>query len=388
MGKRNSVLITLFILLLMILLLCYPGICINAAKKGLLLWFNKVLPSLLPFMILVNMIVPLGGLNTYINQLTPLTQRMWKLPGESLLAFIIGLIAGYPMGAKVIKALYDENKLTVQEAQQTLLFSNNCGPLFIIGTVGTAMLGQTQLGVFLFLIHLLTACLMSLLLTRSLSNPTCPNSKIVCSSTSPSFFKLLNLSVMQSMDAITCVGGYIILFSVLIAILTSSSIIHAFLGFIKCSSQGRQLLLGIFSSLLELSNGTNALSQLPLSPFSLALLSAAINFGGICVYFQTLYVLEDTPFHTKTLLLAKGIQCLLSSALTLCLYPFYFSISSFAIHNDFSLYTPNTYPIHLFYGLILFASCLLCIYFFFSPTHKRIFSTHLFHTLTKKKKLN
>ena len=197
MEKRNSVLITLFILLLMILLLCYPSICLNAAKKGLLLWFNKVLPSLLPFMILVNMIVPLGGLNTYIAQLTPLTQRMWKLPGESLLAFIIGLIAGYPMGAKVIKALYDENKLTMQEAQQTLLFSNNCGPLFIIGTVGTAMLGQTQLGVFLFLIHLLTACLMSLLLTRSLSNPTCSRPKIVFSSTSSSFFKLLNLSVMQ-----------------------------------------------------------------------------------------------------------------------------------------------------------------------------------------------
>ena len=386
MQKRTSLSITLFIILLMIMLLCYPNTCLEAAQKGLLLWFNKVLPSLLPFMILINIVVPLNGLNTYIDKFTPLTKRIWKLPGESLFAFIIGLIAGYPMGTKVIKSLYDDNKLTQQEAECTLLFSNNCGPLFIIGTVGTAMLRQTPLGFFLFGIHLLSACIMSLLFTRYLPS-TSPSYRVGAAPQAPSsFFKLLNLSVMQSMDAITCVGGYIILFSVLIAVLFSSALFHYILSFFNCSTQEKQLLLGVFSSLLELSNGTYTLSQLSLSPCSLALISGAINFGGICVYFQTLYVLEDTPFDTSKLLLAKGIQGLLSSALTLCLYPVYFFISHIPIHHLFSLYTLNTYLIHLLYGGILLGLCLLCTYSFFGPTHKHLLPLHAFHSSTQKKK--
>ena len=333
MKKQTSLSITLFILLLMILLLCSPNICLEAAQKGLLLWFNKVLPSLLPFMILINILVPLNALTPYINKFTSFTQRLWKLPGESLFAFIIGLIAGYPMGAKVIKSLYDDHKLTREEAEYTLLFSNNCGPLFIIGTVGTAMLGQTSLGFFLFSIHLLSAFVMSLLFTRFLTSHSPTYTASTFSQESPSFFKLLNLSVMQSMDAITCVGGYIILFSVLIAILTSSAFSSYILSLLNCSIQEKQFLLGIFSSLLELSNGTYTLSQLPISPYSLALISAAINFGGICVYFQTLYVLEETPLPTGKLLLAKGIQALLSSGLTLCLYPVYGWLSHLSLSS-------------------------------------------------------
>ena len=387
MKKQTSLSITLFILFLMILLLCSPNICLEAAQKGLLLWFNKVLPSLLPFMILINILVPLNGLTSYINKFTPLTQRLWKLPGESLFAFIIGLIAGYPMGAKVIKSLYDDHKLTREEAEYTLFFSNNCGPLFIIGTVGTAMLGQTSLGFFLFSIHLLSAFIMSLLFTRFLAIPSPTYRTSTSSQESPSFFKLLNLSVMQSMDAITCVGGYIILFSVLIAIVTSSTFLSYILSFLNCSIQEKRLLLGVFSSLLELSNGTYALSQLPVSPYSLALISAAINFGGFCVYFQTLYVLEGTPLPTGKLLLAKGIQALLSSGLTLCLYPVYGLITRMPSYSLFSLYTLNTYPIHLVYGGILLGLCLLCTNLFFGALHK-LLPLHFFHPSTHKKKLN
>ena len=367
MKKQTSFSMTLLILLLMILLLCYPNISFNAAQEGLLLWFNKVLPSLLPFMILVNILVPLNGLAASIDKFTPFTKRLWKLPGESLFAFIIGLIAGYPMGARVIKSLYDGHKISHQAAEQTLLFSNNCGPLFIIGTVGTTMLGQTNLGFFLFFIHLLSACIMSLLITHYI--PPTPITQPTNDTSHPpsSFFKLLNLSVMQSMDAITCVGGYMILFSVLIALFTHHSLTQHLLALLSPSPMKKQLLLGVFSSLLELSNGTYALSQLPPSPYSLALLSAAINFGGICVYFQTLYVLEGASFNTKSLLIAKGIQSILSVALTLSLYPLYASINN--TPSNLSLYTLNTYPTYFLYSLILFSLCLISTHYFFGSSH-------------------
>ena len=104
MKKRN--ILTIGLLILMILLLCFPNLCLHAAQNGLLLWFNKVLPSMLPFMIFINILVPLNGLQGFISHCTPLAQRLWHLPGESFFAFLMGVLAGYPMGAKVVKNLY------------------------------------------------------------------------------------------------------------------------------------------------------------------------------------------------------------------------------------------------------------------------------------------
>ena len=360
MSKKNT--LTIGLLLLMLMLLCFPNLCLKAAQDGLLLWFNKVLPSLLPFMILINILVPLDGLQPFILRCTPLSRRIWHLPGESLFAFLIGLIAGYPMGAKVVKSLYHEHKLSKEEAECTLCFCNNCGPLFIIGTIGTAMLSQTQLGYFLFVIHLLSACIMSILLTHHLPTMISSSSNRINASHPPNFFRLLNLGVMNAMDTIVCVGGYIILFSVILTLITQTPFAQHFFTSLLPNSNTPMIIKGILSSCLELSNGAYTLSQLPLTPFSLALISAAIGFGGVCVYFQALFVLEDTPLNTKPFFISKCLQGCISFSLTILLFPLYLK------HFDNSMYTSNTFTLFsplntlialIFLGLSFSASQLL-----------------------------
>lgn len=357
---QKKVLLTFIIILLMFLLLLFPNLCLQSAQNGLLLWFNKVLPSLLPFMIFINILVPLDGLRKLITFSSPLSQKLWHLPGHSFFAFMMGLIAGYPMGAKVVKNLYAEHKLTKEEAELTLCFSNNCGPLFIIGTVGTAMLSCTSLGYFLFFIHLLSALIMSLLTTRNATLSISRSKTLYPVDTGASFSQLLNQGVMNAMDTIVCIGGYIIFFSVIIALLTQTPLARALINLIFSSSTVASLFIGIFSGFFELSNGSYMLSLVkPFSVYSLALISAVISFGGLCVYFQTLYVLEDSPLSTKTYLLSKCIQSLFSFSLTLVVYPFYI------------LYTQETslalsYPIFL-QGLLSLGGCLLIGYFAYLP---------------------
>lgn len=369
MKKRN--ILTIGLLILMILLLCFPNLCLHAAQNGLLLWFNKVLPSMLPFMIFINILVPLNGLQGFISHCTPLAQRLWHLPGESFFAFLMGVLAGYPMGAKVVKNLYCEHKLSLNEAERTLCFCNNCGPLFIIGTVGTAMLSKTSLGYFLLLIHLLSAFIMSLLLTHNL--PISTSTRVSDSTLAPpvSFFRLLNLSVINAMDTIVCVGGYIILFSVLLALMTQTPFAQFLLGHLTSTSEGYLMATGVLSSVLELSNGAHALSKLSLSTYSLACLSAAIGFGGICVYFQSLFVLEDTPFNTKPFFIAKCIQGVLSFALTLLLHPLYLIFTS----TKGILYTLNTYNHYFSFNcpcfILLFLLCFWATYQFFPSNQLR-----------------
>ncbi len=357
---QKKALLTFIIILLMFLLLLFPNLCLQSAQNGLLLWFNKVLPSLLPFMIFINILVPLDGLRKLITFSSPISKKLWHLPGHSFFAFVMGLIAGYPMGAKVVRTLYMDHKLTKEEAELTLCFSNNCGPLFIVGTVGTAMLSCTAIGYFLFFIHLLSALILSLLTTKNHTLCTSRNRLPSSSESTPSFSFLLNQSIMNAMDTIVCVGGYIIFFSVIIALLTQTPLAMTLINLIFSSPTARSLFIGILSGFFELSNGSHMLSLVtPFSVYTLALIAATISFGGLCVYFQTLYVLEDSHLSTKTYFLCKCLQSLLSFSLTLLIYPFYI------------LYTQKTslalfYPL-LLQGFLLLGSCLLIGYFIFFP---------------------
>lgn len=68
---------------------------------------------------------------------------IFNVPGIGAYAFIMGIISGYPVGAKIVTEFKNNNECSTAEAERLLSFTNNSGPLFIIGTVGVAMFGNT-----------------------------------------------------------------------------------------------------------------------------------------------------------------------------------------------------------------------------------------------------
>jgi nucleoside recognition membrane protein YjiH len=50
-------------------------------------------------------------------------------------AFLMGIVSGYPIGAKIVSDFKAQNLCTDIECERLLAFTNNSGPLFIIGTV-------------------------------------------------------------------------------------------------------------------------------------------------------------------------------------------------------------------------------------------------------------
>ena len=47
----------------------------------------------------------------------------------------MGLISGYPIGAKIATNFRKNNICSKEECERLLSFTNNSGPLFIVGTV-------------------------------------------------------------------------------------------------------------------------------------------------------------------------------------------------------------------------------------------------------------
>lgn len=350
MNRKHWLALTL--ILLTFTLILFPKLCLDAATSGLLLWFNKVLPSLLPFVILINILSRLDLLAQLSHKLSFLTQILWRLPGASLLAYLMGFLAGYPMGAKMVRSLYNSRQLSAQEASRTLCFCNNCGPLFIVGTVGTSMLTNTSTGYFLLFIHFISTLCLVFIISAYPPLPASHLSAQKNDTPEPSFSLLFNEAVSNAMDTIVCVGGYIIFFSVLTSLLLHSPFTQCLQKLCIVFHIDAAPIIRLSVGFLELSNGCAYLSKLPCSPITLALIAAVLGFGGLCVYFQTLYVLGSDSFLAKGYFRFKLFQGLISFLLVLTLYPFW------------KLYTLKTFIHFSLKWPVLLVSILFFSYFF------------------------
>lgn len=138
--------------------MCFPKVIYLLQKNGLSLFANSVLPSLLPFFIATELLSYTGIIEVLGKVLNKFMRPIFNVPGVGAFAFIMGIISGYPIGAKIVTNFRQNGICTKEEGERLLAFTNNSGPLFIIGTVGISLFFDTRTGILLFLSHLL-ACI-------------------------------------------------------------------------------------------------------------------------------------------------------------------------------------------------------------------------------------
>lgn len=154
--KRNMLPITFLIFTL--LLIIFSNSNIVAVKTGLNLCVNNVIPSLFPFFIAVELLNHTDIPKIIGNCFQKIMKPLFNVPGIGAYALFMGIISGYPVGAKIVTDFRNNNLCTKEEGERLLTFTNNSGPLFIIGSVGITMFKDSSIGLLLLITHLL-ACL-------------------------------------------------------------------------------------------------------------------------------------------------------------------------------------------------------------------------------------
>lgn len=134
-----------------------------AAKNGLLLWTSSVVPSLLPFFIATELLGYTNIVSILGRILNKFMRPIFNVPGEGAFALIMGIISGYPVGAKIVCNLKKQGICSEEECERLLSFTNNSGPLFIIGTVGVSLFSSSSIGYKLFFVHLISCLLVGFL---------------------------------------------------------------------------------------------------------------------------------------------------------------------------------------------------------------------------------
>ena len=152
-------------------LMLYPQPAMEAARSGLRLCYNVIIPSLFPFFVLSSLVVELG-LAGYLGRLLEgLMRPLFRVGGACASAVALGFIGGYPVGAKTAIGLYESGQCTRTEAERLLAFCNNSGPAFILGVVGTGVFASSRVGVLLYLAHAAASCCVGLLFRFYRSGP-------------------------------------------------------------------------------------------------------------------------------------------------------------------------------------------------------------------------
>lgn len=318
---------TIIFFLFMITLLIFSNNNLIAAQNGLALWAKNVLPTLFPFFVATELLCQTNF--TYIlgKLLNKLIKPIFNLPGESVIAIILGTISGYPIGAKVVCNLKNQKIITKIEAERLIAFTNNSGPLFILGTVGITLFHNKHLGIILLISHIFSSLTVGYLFRFWKRNKLDVNFREIHFNSKLSPIKIsgigeiLGNAIKKSISSILSVGGFIVLFSVILSILENSGILDIINMFLYQFGISKEISSAIFTGIIEVTNGVNLSSSIytSLPTLSILLTSFLLGFGGISVLLQVYSIISKENISVKPYLLGKLLQGFLSILFTFIL---------------------------------------------------------------------
>jgi len=291
-------------------LLRFPQEVSQAVREGLVLCTDTLLPTLLPFFILSALVVKSGLAERLGRRLAFLMGPVFHLPGCCAAALVLGLIGGYPTGARTAAALYQSGQCSRGEAQLLLSFCCACSPAFLLGTVGNGLLGSSRRGLLLLGIHWSAAMLTGFLLSRNAPSPQV-RSAAAQSSAQP-FFAAFAESVKDSFRAILDLFAFVLCFAAVGRLAELSGLPQWLANFLPLTGDNpRALLLGLLDMprwVMQLTAGT-VQERLILSGFLLA-------WGGLSIHAQICSILHDSGLSPGSYLKGKALHAALTAVLT------------------------------------------------------------------------
>ena len=200
-GRLISVVLPCMAMLILIL---DTKTALQGAQMGLELCIYTVIPSLFPFFVISILLT--NALSRYkIPVLKPIL-RFCKMPEGAGNILIVGLLGGYPVGAKCIYDAWKLGQISKMEAHRCLGFCSNAGPAFIFGMCGM-LFSDKWVALVLWGIHIFSALLVGHLLPLAGSHSFCA---------SQASKNTLPEALGKAISAMVGVCGWVVLFRVII----------------------------------------------------------------------------------------------------------------------------------------------------------------------------
>lgn len=331
--KLKKYLLPMLFLLFTFCLVIFSSSNLLAAKSGLVLWATSVVPSLFPFFVATELLSQTSIPYLLGKFFNIFMKPFFNISGEGSFAFIMGIISGYPVGAKIACNFRENNVLSKIECERLLSFTNNSGPLFIVGTVGINMFGSSTIGVLLLITHILACISVGFLFKFWKNSSSTKISKISFYNETKKYSsqneisisnlgEFLSKSISNATSTVLMIGGFVVMFSVIISILNSS---HFFVIINKVFTPTFDLLhiptsflVPFFTGILEITNGIHLISNINIKAISINIIitSFLLGIGGLSVFLQVLSITSKSDLSIKPYIIGKLLHGLIAAFYT------------------------------------------------------------------------
>ncbi len=283
---------------------------VSASKQGILIWFEQILPALLPCTILSAILLKSGLLQSLKKHTSVFAKG---------LTIFFGFAFGFPIGAKLASDFHGHGFLSKKEALFLAVFTNNFSMPYVLGFVLPCLFPEDRYGKLLWLLYLVPAaclCLWFIVDTvekrlhgKAFSHGL-PHKKPA--SRFQLNMQIIDAGIISGFESLIKICGYIVLFSLLCSFASK---------LIPCEDAFGIFLLGN----LEITNGIQLLQKGASLPVNTKLLLAMqlLSFGGFSGLAQSASLLHTAKLPTGYYLLGKlllSVVTVLVCALCLNIY--------------------------------------------------------------------
>ena len=311
MSKIGKILFTLAVAAFMAMLVIYPAEFLEAGREAIHLCLDVIIPSLFPFLVAVGILTRIGLPRYMSRNLSPLMRPLFNIPGSGALALVMGLISGYPLGAKISRELYESGDCTKTEAERMLAFCNNSGPLFIVGAVGAGMLFSPAIGQMLYVSHVLSAITVGFLFKfyrkdcEPLMLPT--TALVVRKEQNAGIVSSIGDAVYSAAQTMAKICGFVILFAAVVAALPNL---------------GNDVANAGAAGIFEITEGVLRFARIYAIPRAakFAIISFILSFSGISVMAQVAAIIKGSGLSMVPYIVGKSLAGIISAGITFAIY--------------------------------------------------------------------
>lgn len=311
-----------------------PEPAFQAAVRGLRVWWDIVFPALLPFFVGSEILMGLGVVHFMGVLLEPLMRPLFNVPGAGSFVMAMGLASGYPIGAMLTARLREKGLCSPTEGERLMCFTNTADPLFVTGAVAVGMFGRADIALTILAAHYLSSLSVGLVMrfyrpSGEVTPPIAVSEKASLGGRAwqalhearerdgRPFGKLLGDAIRGSVNTLLLIGGFIILFAVLIEVLRAVGVVQVVASVIGAAVR----LVGVdpavaealTSGIFEITLGTEAASRAAagILPRVIAA-SAIIAWSGLSVHAQVASLIHGTGMSIAPYTMARVLHACLA----------------------------------------------------------------------------
>lgn len=264
---------------------------------------TNLLPSLLPFMILISICLSLGLFQLFSYFIQFIFSPLFHLTPHMSSLYFVSFFCGYPTNAKIIKESYELGYINSKQLQHLLSIASFSSISFIFISLHLPL----KQAIILYTCHITPSIIKALCYREDYEFINFSETIYQLKNPKTSFVSALKQSILSSLNAFIFILGYMLVFQ--------------FIGYSLQFFIKNPFILSIIQGFLEFSSGSIQLLQFQ-SFFVLPIISFYLSFSGLSVLMQVDNILEGVPYSFRKYLCSRLMHGIIS--FILCCFIMFF----------------------------------------------------------------